>query len=300
MWVDDKREFNYGGENRTDDVSSEAHGVVADDTAENAKGTDVQEYQVGAEEVDVADVSNQESKGLKRRGEQFLEVRKVLETLVQETGTARGRQLVRRSVLEAEPAAANSASRERELSAWVSREQDPSKAKENLNNLDTKALGGEVISSCASRYATIPAITLRGVVVAILVRTINVKSNEFENGCHLKQAKDTKMGVASSADSVSMFMTKCWSRRSSRENKSVWSRRMRPSAEAQSSARDRKSKRVRVRSIVYSVRTDGRDRERFTTRVLHKSQTKACQASSVECSDKTWRNASEAGVDRPP
>ena len=45
-------------ENRTDDVSSEAHGDVADDTAENAKGTDVQEYQVGAEEVGVADVSN--------------------------------------------------------------------------------------------------------------------------------------------------------------------------------------------------------------------------------------------------
>ena len=43
---------------------------------------------------------------------------------------------------------------------------------------------------------------------------------------------------------------------------------MRPSAEAQSSARDRKWKRVRVRSIgVYSVRTDGRHRERFTTGV---------------------------------
>ena len=57
-------------------MSSEAHGDVADDTAQNAKGTDVQ---VGAEEVDVADLSNKESKGLKRRGEQFLEVRKVLE-----------------------------------------------------------------------------------------------------------------------------------------------------------------------------------------------------------------------------
>ena len=76
---------------------------------------------------------------------------------------------------------------------------------------------------------------------------------------------------------------------------------MRPSAEAQSSARDRKSKRVRVRSIgVYSVRTDGRDRERFTTGVLHRSQTKACQASSVEFGDRNWRNGSEAGVDRPP
>ena len=154
----------------------------------------------------MADVSNKESKGLKRRGEQFLEVRKVLETLMQDTGTARERKLVRRSVLEAEPAAANSASRGREFSAWVSREQDASEAKGNLNNLDTKALGREVISSCVSGYVTIPAITLRGVVVAILVRTICGNSNEFENGCHLRQAKDTKTGVASTADSVSMFM----------------------------------------------------------------------------------------------
>ena len=80
---------------------------------------------------------------------------------------------MRRSGLEAEPAAANSASREREFSAWVSREQDASKAKENLNNLDTKALGREVMSSCASGYVTIPATTLRGVVAAILVRTIS-------------------------------------------------------------------------------------------------------------------------------
>ena len=79
-------------ENRTDDVSSEAHGGVADDTAENAKGTDVQEYQVGAEEVDVADVSNKESKSLKRRGEQFLDVRKALEMPMQDTGTARARE----------------------------------------------------------------------------------------------------------------------------------------------------------------------------------------------------------------
>ena len=55
-------------ENRTDDVSFEAHGDAADDTAEKAKGTDVQEYQVGAEEVDVADVSNrvQESEEARR------------------------------------------------------------------------------------------------------------------------------------------------------------------------------------------------------------------------------------------
>ena len=57
-------------ENRTDDdVNSEAHGDVADDTAENAKSRGVQEYQVGAEEVDVADVSDKEAEGLKKRGE---------------------------------------------------------------------------------------------------------------------------------------------------------------------------------------------------------------------------------------
>ena len=186
---------------------------------------------------------------------------------MQSTWTARERKLVRWSGLEAEPAAVNSASREREFSSRVSWVQGTSKAKENLNNLDTKALGREVMSSCASGHVTIPAITLRGVVVAISVRTINANSNEFENGCHLKQAKDTKTGVASTADSVSMSMKKCWSRRSSRENAGLacgheqvkrGGRRMRPSADTQSSARDRKSKRVRVRSIgVCSVRTDG-------------------------------------------
>ena len=92
-------------------MNSEAH-----DTAENAKGTDVQEYQVGAEEVDVADVSNKESTGLRRRGKQFFEEHKVLETPMQGTVTTRESKLVRRSVLEAEPAAANSASREKETS----------------------------------------------------------------------------------------------------------------------------------------------------------------------------------------
>ena len=37
-------------------------------------------------------------------------------------------------------------------------------------------------------------------------------------GVTLQQAKDTKTGLASTADSVSMFTKKCWSRRSSREN----------------------------------------------------------------------------------
>ena len=155
----DRREAQ---ENRTDDVIPEAHGDAADNTTDNVKGTYVREYRVGAEEVDVADVSDKESEGLRRRGEQFLEVRKALEIPMEDTETIRERELVRRSVSEAGPAAANSASRGREFSAWVSREQDTSKVKENLNNLDTKALGKEVISSCASGYVTVPAIALGG------------------------------------------------------------------------------------------------------------------------------------------
>ena len=86
----DRREAQ---ENRTDNVSSEAHGDVADDIADNAKSTAVQEYQVGAEEIDVADVSDQESEGLKRRGEQFLEVRKVLEIPMEDAKTIREREV---------------------------------------------------------------------------------------------------------------------------------------------------------------------------------------------------------------
>ena len=119
------------------------------------------------------------------------------------------RELAKGSVLETELAAVDSASREREFSAKVSREQNASKAKENLNNLDTKALGREVMSSCASGNVPIFAITLRGVVAAISVRTINANSHEFEKGCQLTQAEDTKTGVTSTADSVSMFMKKC-------------------------------------------------------------------------------------------
>ena len=100
----------------------------------------------------------------------------------------------------------------------MSREQDISKAKESLNNLGTMALGREAISSCASGYVTIPVITLRGVIVETLVRTISANSEEFENECHSKRVKDTKVGVASVTDSVSTLMKKCWSRRSSREN----------------------------------------------------------------------------------
>ena len=115
----------------------EAHGDAADDTTENVKDTDVRKYQVDADEVDAADVSDKESEGLKRRGEQVLEVRKALEIPMEDVETIRERELARRSVLEAGPAAANSASRGREFSAWVSREQNAS------NNLDTKALGRE-------------------------------------------------------------------------------------------------------------------------------------------------------------
>ena len=125
---------------------------------------------------------------------------------------------MRRSVSEAGPAAANKAPRGRVFSASVSREQDASKEKETLNNFDTRILRREVTSSCAGRYVTIPAIALEGVLAAILVRTINANSDEFKDGCHLKRVQDSKTGVASTADSVSKFMRKCWSRRSSREN----------------------------------------------------------------------------------
>ena len=87
--------------------------------------------------------------------------------------------------------------------------KDASKAKESLNNLDTRILGREVISSCAGGYVTIPAITLGGVLAAILVRTINANRGEFKDGCHPKRAKDTKTGGASTADLVSKFMRNC-------------------------------------------------------------------------------------------
>ena len=90
----DRREAQ---ENRTDDVNSGARGDVVDDAAENAKGTDVQEYQVGAEEIDMADVSNEEPEGLKRRAEQFFEARKALEIPMQDAETVRERKLVRSS-----------------------------------------------------------------------------------------------------------------------------------------------------------------------------------------------------------
>ena len=137
---------------------------------------------------------------------------------MEDVETIRERELARVSVLEAGPAAVNSASRGREFSAWVSREQSASQVRENLNNLDTKAMGREVISSYASGCVTIPAIALRGVLAAILVRTINADIGEFKHGCRMKRVKDTKTGVASTADSISKFMRKCWSRRSSREN----------------------------------------------------------------------------------
>ena len=112
------------------------------------------EYQVGAEEVDVADVSMKESKGLQRRGVQFLEIRKVLETPMQDTVTARERKLVRRSVFETE------------------------------------------LCSCEFRVTR----------KSSLLGCLGSRTHGIEDGCHLKQAKDTKTGVASTAYPVSMFM----------------------------------------------------------------------------------------------
>ena len=240
-------------ENHTDEEIPEAHGEAADDITESVKGTDVQKYQVDTEEVDAADVSDKESEGLKRRGEQFLVVRKALEIPREDVEPIRERELARRSVLEAGPAAANSASRGREFSAWVSREQNASKVRENLNNLDTKALGRDVI--------------LGGVLAAILVRTINANSHEFKDRCHLKRVKDTKTGVASTADSVSKFMRKCWSRRSSHENNAGLAcgheqvKRLESADAAQRRGteecpRQKIEKSMRQVGCVYSVRTD--------------------------------------------
>ena len=67
---------------------------------------------------------------------------------MQDIGTARERKLAKGSVLETKPAAVSSVSRGRESPARVPWEQGTSKAKENLNNVDTKAVGREVISSC--------------------------------------------------------------------------------------------------------------------------------------------------------
>ena len=144
-------------ENDTDDVIPEAHGDAADDTTEIVKGTDVRKYQVDAGEVGTADVSDKKAEGLKRRGEQFLEVRKALEIPMEDVETIRERELARRSVLEAGPAAANPR-HEEESSLPGCLGSKTSKVRENLNNLDTKALEREVISSYASGYVTIPAI----------------------------------------------------------------------------------------------------------------------------------------------
>ena len=85
-------------------------------TTEIVKGTDVRKYPVDAGELGATDVSDKESEGLKRRGEQFFEVRKALEISMEDVETIRERELARRLVLEAGPAAANSASQGRELS----------------------------------------------------------------------------------------------------------------------------------------------------------------------------------------
>ena len=61
--IDERSVVHWWKENRTDDVSSEAHGDAADGAAESAGGTADREYQVGAEEVDVADISDRECKG---------------------------------------------------------------------------------------------------------------------------------------------------------------------------------------------------------------------------------------------
>ena len=85
-------------ENRTEDVIPETHEDAADDITKSVKSTDVRKYQADAEEVDAADVSDKESEGLKRRGEQFLEVSKALEIPMKDTETIRERERAREEV----------------------------------------------------------------------------------------------------------------------------------------------------------------------------------------------------------
>ena len=127
---------------------------------------------------------------------------------------------------------------------------------------------------------------------------MNANSSEFENGCHLKQAKDTKTGVSSTADLVSMFVKKCWSRRMSRENTAGLAcgheqvKRV-ESVDAAPTPRHSRVPEIEHRRECASGRLTctlcaqmGETENVFTTGVLHRSQTKACQASSVECSDR--------------
>ena len=124
-----------------------------------------------------------------------------------------------------------------------------------------------MISSYASDYVTIPAIALGGVLAEILVRTINANRDEAKDGCHLKRVKDTKTGIARTTGSVSMFMRKCWGKRSSHENNACLAcghqqvKRLESADAAQRRGtiecpRQKIEKSMRQVDCVYSVRTD--------------------------------------------
>ena len=120
MRIDEKRR-----EDQTDDVIppklTEMRPTISPRVS---KGTDVRKYQVDAEEVDAADVSDKESRRSEERGEQFLEVHKALEIPMEDVETiprkrsSRGGQFWKLDLQPQIPA-----SRGREFSAWVSREQ---------------------------------------------------------------------------------------------------------------------------------------------------------------------------------
>ena len=186
----------------------------------------------------------------------------------------------------------------------MSREQDTSKAKDSLNNFDTRILGREVISSYASGYVTIPAIALGSVLAAILVRTINANSDEFKDGCHLKRVKDTKTGVASTAGSVSKFMRKCWSRRSSREDNAGLAcgheqvKRLESAAAAQRRGTVESIACTQCAQIGETENVPQQDTVSGTQSTGHRPRF-ASQAAS-NAATVHGENDSEAGVDRPP
>ena len=55
--------------------------------------------------------------------------------------------------------------------------------KENPSDLGTKVLEREVMASCMSKLAIIPANTLRGAIVAALTRVTSASNNAITDGC---------------------------------------------------------------------------------------------------------------------
>ena len=118
--------------------------------------------------------------------------------------------------------------------------------KENPSDHGTEVLEREATASCTSKLAIVPASTLRGVIVAALRRVTSASNEVIVDGCCSTRVGNTTAGVVNTADTVSTFvasvgaggtvvvMMLVW--RAAMSKYSGWSRQMRSSAEAQSSA----------------------------------------------------------------